>query len=76
MNLCDKINSKGFYNGWHAQELFKQSIQKGSTMADCFILSIQNSVAYSVPAKAVKATSKYITYQFLDNSTVRLSYEH
>lgn len=68
MNTLDIINNRGLGNGWHAQELFKMSIKNGETMSEMFNRSIVNSLAFSVPATAIKITSRWITYQFLDGS--------
>lgn len=68
----DLINAKGLYNGWHGQQLQKRAINSGKTMAELFLKSIQNSCAFSVPAKLEILTNKWATYRFLDNSTVKL----
>lgn len=68
MTKLELINCRGLANGWHAQQLQHKSIKQGKTMAVCFNRSIQNSIAFSVPARAIKITSKFITYQFLDGS--------
>ena len=68
MNKLERVNCRGLANGWHAQQLQQKSIKQGETMSVCFNRSIQNSIAFSVPAKAIKITSKFITYQFLDGS--------
>jgi hypothetical protein len=68
MTKLEHINSRGLINGWHAQQLQRKSIESVETMASSFNRSIQNSLAFSVPAKAIKITSRFITYQFLDGS--------
>ncbi len=69
MTKLESINCRGLANGWHAQQLHKTSIKQGETMSECFNRSIQNNIAFSVPAKAIKINSQFITYQFLDGST-------
>ena len=68
MTKLESINCKGLANGWHAQQLHKTSIKQAETMAVCFNRSVQNSLAFSVPARAIKINSEFITYQFLDGS--------
>lgn len=66
--LIEKINSNGHANGWLAQQLQKESTRLNISMAKLFRAKIENSVAYNVPAKAVKSDSRYVYYEFIDGS--------
>lgn len=68
MSQLESINCRGLANGWHAQQLQQRSHDNGETMSVCYERSIKNSSACSVPAKAIKITNAFITYQFLDGS--------
>lgn len=71
MKRIDEINSRGFARGWHAEMLQKDAQRTGETMAVLFRRKIENSSGFNVPAEAVKVTSYYIYYTFLDGSTDR-----
>ena len=84
MTRIEEINSGGCAGGWHAEELQRRAAQRGATMADqfrhdmrmlrtdCgFAIHAGQVVGFNVPAKAVKATAEWITYQFLDGSTAQ-----
>jgi hypothetical protein len=73
MKRIDEINSRGWANGWHAQELENNAKAQGKTMAELFAVQIANSSAWNVPAKAVKVTSAYVYYEFADGSTSKFA---
>jgi hypothetical protein len=67
----DEINSRGMAGGWHAEQLAARAKREGRSMADVFADSVRGSSAFSVPARATKATAAYITYRFSDGSTAK-----
>jgi hypothetical protein len=71
MNTLDRINSRGWANGWHALELEYRAKRAARTMATLFRESLAGSSAFNVPAKCINVNSKLITYQFLDGSIDR-----
>lgn len=72
MTAVEKLNLRGVYLGWHAYQLSRKAKQAGRPMAELFRESIRDCSAFTVPARAIKATSKYVTYQFSDQSEIRI----
>lgn len=70
MNEVDRINDNGFANGWHAQQLLKDSQAKGATMANLWNEKTKGKSAFNVYARCTKVTSNLVHYEFLDKSTV------
>lgn len=71
MKRIDQINSRGYANGWHAEQLQARAARQGETMADCFKRETLNSAGFNVPAQCVKVTKNWIHYQFADGSKAR-----
>jgi hypothetical protein len=69
----EKINSRGYERGWHAEQLEQEAKQAGKTMAALYgeKLRASPSSAFNVPAAAERVTSSWIYYRFMDGSTDR-----
>lgn len=70
--LIQRLNSRGFARGWHAEMLQRDATRLGATMAALFLQRIKNASAYNVPAEAISARGAKVQYRFLDGSTVTL----
>lgn len=72
MTQLDSINAKGLYVGWHAEQLRDKAKRMGISMSIKFQADLGTTTAFSVPARAIKVTPQWITYEFLDGSILRL----
>lgn len=74
MTLKDQINSRGWADGWHAQELEKRAKHQGRTMATVWAEETEGATAYNVPGRCLKIHHKdgeaWGTFQFIDGSTI------
>jgi hypothetical protein len=65
-----EFNDRGLYGGWHAQQLQKDAVRLGTTMAALFRQRVADcSGAYSPYAKCVAIRSNWALYEYLDGST-------
>jgi hypothetical protein len=71
----ERINERGLENGWHAQRLKERAGTRATTMSSLWLDDTKNSVACSVPAKAIELKGSRLTYRFLDGSTVTRTYQ-
>lgn len=67
----NRINARGLYNGWHAQQLQRRAQVSMVTMNVLFQNDRRgvSTSAYNVPGKAIAIDSVFVTYEFLDGST-------
>lgn len=68
MTEVERINSKGFGNGWHAAQLRDRASRAGQTMAEYFSAEVALASAFNVPGTAFKLRAGRIHYRFLDGS--------
>lgn len=68
-STIDKINERGWGNGWHAQMLQGQAKAAGKTMAEQFHENIKDASGFNIHATAIASKGGKVTYRFLDGST-------
>lgn len=67
-STLDKINERGWGNGWHAERLEAQAKAAGKTMAQQFCENIANAAAFNIPAVAIASKGGKVCYKFRDGS--------
>lgn len=67
-STIQKINERGWGNGWHADRLEAQAKASGLTMAQQFGENIKDAAAFNIPATAIASKSGKVCYKFKDGS--------
>lgn len=67
-NIKDRINKRGLAHGWHAEQLQAKAVRGEAKMADIFKESVDDSIAFNVPAECVKVSGRKAYYKFMDGS--------
>jgi hypothetical protein len=70
-----RINGRGHARGWHAEQLAAKATREGRSMADVFLVTIENASVFNVPAEAVQIERGQVVHRFADGSEVQFPHQ-